>query len=116
MIVKQRDLKLVYGCSAQFRKGANSDHLPVRLNLSLTTSMSKRQGPRPRVDRSLLQDEEIQDLWVAAVERELARTRDDDTNNSYEKLCDALKAAAQEVLMGTKKTLPSWFKAAQQQL
>ena len=55
-------------------------------------------------------------MWVAAVERELARTRDDDTNNSDDKLCDALKAAAQEVLMVTKKPLPSWFKAAQQQL
>jgi len=119
MFVRQRDLKLVYGCSAQLRKGANTDHLPVRLNLSLTTSMAKRrerQGPRPRVDRSLLQEEEFQDLWLAAVERELAETRHDDTHNSYDKLCFALKAAAEEVLMVAKTPMPSWFQAAQQQL
>ena len=101
MFVKQRDLRL------------------VRLNLSITTSMAKmreRQGPRPRVDRSLLQDEGIQDLWLAAVERELAGTRQDDTHNSYDKLCFALKAAAEDVLMVSKKPMPSWFKAAQQQL
>ena len=87
--------------------GASSDHMPVRIDLAILTSVNKPdrsvQGEeKTRIDRWLFHEEGVKEAFAGAFVRRLTTLEEEECGlNAYERAAKALKAAAQDTIATT---------------
>ena len=101
--------------------GASSDHMPVRMDLAILTSVNKpdrsHQGEeKTRIDRWLFHEEGVKEAFAGAFVRRLTTLEDEGGLNAYERAAKALKAAAQDTIATTDPPKAGWFRHRSEKL
>ena len=95
--------------------GASSDHMPVRIDLAILTSVNKHDRSdkgeeKIRIDRWLFHEEGVKEVFAGAFVRQLTTLQEEGGLNAYERAATALKAAAQETIATTDPPKAGWFR------
>ena len=101
--------------------GASSDHMPVRMDLAILTSVNKpdrshQREEKTRIDRWLFHEEGVKEAFAGAFVRRLTTLEDEGGLNAYERAAKALKAAAQDTIATTDPPKAGWFRHRSEKL
>ena len=101
--------------------GASSDHMPVRIDLAILTSVNKHDRSdkgeeKIRIDRWLFHEEGVKEVFAGAFVRQLTTLQEEGGLNAYERAATALKAAAQETIATTDPPKAGWFRHRSEKL
>jgi hypothetical protein len=114
-IMARKDLKRVADAGRVGLPGKPSDHhaVAVKLTICRTKQPRPRGEKKPRIDRTLLQDEETRDAFVEAVKTNMVEhEKVVDPIKELQRLIQSLQQAATTTLANAQRKQPDWFTAA----
>ena len=119
--LRQRDRKRVRKAVRwSGEMGAESDHLPVALDLAILTSITKQDRvqdeERARIDRWKFHDEGVPQQFAEIFAQRVATLKTEGGLNAYERVANALKTAAKDTLSTTDAPKAGWFRHRSEQL
>jgi exonuclease III len=119
--VRQRDRKRVRKAVRwSGEMGAQSDHMPVLLDLAILTSVVKHDRSedetRSRIDRWKFHDEGVPQQFAALFAERIVSLKEVGGLNAYQRAANAFKAAAKEILSTTEAPKAGWFRHRSEKL